>query len=42
MAAASPEGDPLYSLPTSNGVKISIALEEMGLRYDAHLVDFAR
>jgi GSH-dependent disulfide-bond oxidoreductase len=31
----------LYSLPTPNGVKISIALEELGLPYDAHLVDFA-
>lgn len=30
----------LYSLPTPNGVKVSIALEEMGLAYDAHLVDF--
>ena len=32
----------LYSLPTPNGVKVSIALEETGLPYDAHLVDFAR
>ena len=31
----------LYSLPTPNGVKASIALEETGLAYDAHLVDFA-
>ena len=31
----------LYSLPTPNGVKVSIALEEMGLTYDAHLVDFS-
>ena len=31
----------LYSLPTPNGVKVSIALEEMGLAYDAHLVDFS-
>lgn len=31
----------LYSLPTPNGQKVSIALEEMGLAYDAHLVDFA-
>ena len=30
----------LYSLPTPNGVKVSIALEEMGLPYDAHLVSF--
>ena len=32
----------LYSLPTPNGVKVSIALEEMGLSYDAHLVDFGK
>lgn len=31
----------LYSLTTPNGVKVSIALEEMGLPYDAHLVNFA-
>ena len=31
----------LYSLPTPNGMKVSIALEEMGLPYDPHLVDFA-
>jgi GSH-dependent disulfide-bond oxidoreductase len=31
----------LYSLPTPNGQKVSIALEEIGLPYDAHLVDFA-
>lgn len=30
----------LYSLPTPNGVKISIALEEMGLPYEAHRVSF--
>lgn len=32
----------LYSLPTPNGVKISILLEEAGLAYDAHLVDFGK
>jgi GST-like protein len=37
-----PEAIQLYSLPTPNGVKVSIALEELGLPYDAHLVDFAR
>ncbi|QPF75883.1 glutathione S-transferase [Roseateles sp. DAIF2] len=32
----------LYSLPTPNGVKVSIALEELGLAYEPHLVDFGR
>ncbi len=32
----------LYSLPTPNGVKVSIALEELGLPYDAHLIDFGK
>ncbi len=30
----------LYSLPTPNGVKVSIALEEIGLAYEPHLVRF--
>src|SRR4051812_30825903 len=30
----------LYSLPTPNGVKVSIALEETGLPYEPHLVAF--
>src|ERR1700735_1338517 len=30
----------LYSLPTPNGVKVSIMLEETGLPYEGHLVDF--
>ena len=40
-APRNPEAIQLYSLPTPNGQKVSIALEEMGLPYDAHLVDFA-
>ncbi len=32
----------LYSQTTPNGVKVSIALEEMGLAYDAHYVSFGR
>jgi GST-like protein len=28
----------LYSFPTPNGVKVSIALEEMGLAYEAHRI----
>ena len=32
----------LYSLPTPNGVKVSIMLEEIGLPYDAHLVSFEK
>jgi GST-like protein len=30
----------LYSLPTPNGVKVSIMLEETGLPYEPHRVDF--
>jgi len=30
----------LYSLPTPNGVKVSIMLEEVGLPYEPHLVNF--
>ncbi len=32
----------LYSLPTPNGVKVSIALEEMGIAYEPHLVDIGK
>jgi GSH-dependent disulfide-bond oxidoreductase len=40
--AANPEVIQLYSLTTSNGVKASIMLEETGLPYEAHFVDFAQ
>ncbi|MDY6945467.1 MAG: glutathione S-transferase N-terminal domain-containing protein [Pseudomonadota bacterium] len=30
----------LYSLPTPNGVKVAIALEEIGLPYEVHRVSF--
>ncbi|MCJ8205048.1 glutathione binding-like protein [Pseudomonas sp. RGM2987] len=35
-----PEWIQLYSLPTPNGVKVSIMLEEIGLPYEPHKVDF--
>jgi GST-like protein len=35
-----PDRIQLYSLPTPNGVKASIMLEETGLPYEAHLVNF--
>lgn len=38
--AAHPDRIQLYSLPTPNGVKASIMLEETGLPYEAHLVSF--
>ncbi|QQC65285.1 glutathione binding-like protein [Paraburkholderia ginsengisoli] len=38
--AEHPERIQLYSLPTPNGVKISIMLEEIGLPYEPHLVRF--
>lgn len=39
--AQHPDRIQLYSLPTPNGVKISIMLEETGLAYEAHTVSFA-
>ncbi|MBL4813544.1 MAG: glutathione S-transferase N-terminal domain-containing protein [Rhodobacteraceae bacterium] len=36
--AQNPEIIQLYSFPTPNGVKVSIALEELGLAYEPHLV----
>ncbi len=38
--ALQPERLQLYSLPTPNGVKVSIMLEETGLPYEAHRVSF--
>ena len=38
--AQHPDRIQLYSLPTPNGVKVSIMLEETGLPYEPHLVDF--
>jgi GST-like protein len=38
--AIHPDRIQLYSLPTPNGVKVSILLEETGLPYEPHLVDF--
>ncbi|OYV00706.1 MAG: glutathione S-transferase, partial [Burkholderiales bacterium PBB5] len=38
--ALHPERLQLYSLPTPNGVKVSIMLEECGLPYEPHLVRF--
>jgi len=40
--ARHPERIQLYSLPTPNGVKISIALEELGVPYEPHLVSFEK
>ena len=38
--AKQPDRLQLYSLPTPNGVKVSICLEETGLVYEPHLVRF--
>ncbi|WP_144158962.1 glutathione binding-like protein [Paraburkholderia sp. BCC1885] len=38
--AQHPERLQLYSLPTPNGVKVSVMLEETGLPYEPHLVRF--
>ena len=40
--AQHPDRIQLYSLPTPNGVKVSIMLEETGLPYEAHLVSFEK
>jgi GST-like protein len=38
-APKQPDRLQLYSLPTPNGVKVSIMLEEIGLPYEAHRID---
>ncbi len=38
--AKHPQRLQLYSLPTPNGVKVSILIEELGLPYEPHLVSF--
>lgn len=39
--AQNPDVLQLYSFPTPNGVKVSIALEEMGIPYEAHKVSLS-
>lgn len=39
--AQRPDVVQLYSRPTPNGVKVAIALEELGVPYEAHLLSFA-
>ena len=38
--AQNPEIIQVYSVPTPNGQKVTIALEEMGLPYEAHRISF--
>ena len=40
--ARHPDRIQLYSFPTPNGVKVSIALEELGLPYEAHTVQIGK
>ena len=40
--AQHPDRIQLYSLPTPNGVKVSIMLEEIGLPYEPHLIDIGQ
>jgi GST-like protein len=40
--AQHPDRLQLYSLPTPNGVKVSIMLEEIGLPYEPHLIDIMK
>jgi len=38
--AENPDRLQLYSVPTPNGVKVSIMLEEIGLAYEPHAIEF--
>jgi GST-like protein len=40
--AQHPDRIQLYSLPTPNGVKVSIMLEETGLAYEPHMIDIGQ
>jgi GST-like protein len=40
--AEHPDRLQLYSIPTPNGVKVSIMLEETGFPYEPHLIDFTK
>jgi GSH-dependent disulfide-bond oxidoreductase len=40
--AQHPDRLQLYSLPTPNGVKVSIMLEEIGLAYEPHTIDIGK
>ena len=40
--AKHPDRIQLYSFPTPNGVKVSIALEELGLPYEAHAINIGK
>jgi len=40
--AKHPDRLQLYSVPTPNGVKASIALEEIGLPYEPHAIDIGK
>jgi GST-like protein len=40
--AQHPDKIQLYSLPTPNGVKVSIMLEETGLAYEPHTIDIGK
>src|SRR5258706_6716686 len=40
--AQHPDRIQLYSFPTPNGVKVSIALEELGMAYEPHTIDIGK